>query len=274
MRGMLRVTRRWSVVIALPVVASGCASAAGVTTQQEVQLGAQSAAEINRQIPIVTNANIHSYINQLGNSIAQRADPRGIGYRFYVVNSNQVNAFAIPGGHVYINRGLIERSSNMSEVAGVLAHEIGHVVQRHGIEQMARMQNVGLGANLAFILLGRRPGQIEQAAVGAGLQGLVVAPHSRDAEREADADAVRFLVQSGINPQGMVTMFQKLLAERRSAPNAVQSWFATHPGEEERVQNTQNAINALPASSRQGATNTQAFQTFQQRLRQLPATRQ
>ena len=160
MRAMVRVVRRWSVALALPLAAGGCASAGSVSTQQEVQLGAQSAADINRQLPIITNANIHSYINQLGNSIAQRADPRGIGYRFYVVNSNQVNAFAIPGGHVYINRGLIQRSSNMSEVAGVLAHEIGHVVQRHGIEQMARMQNLGLGANLAYILLGRQPGQI------------------------------------------------------------------------------------------------------------------
>jgi predicted Zn-dependent protease len=271
---MSKNARRWCVVLALPLSAGACASAASVSTQQEVQLGAQSAAEINRQIPIIQNANIHNYINQLGNSIAQRADPRGIGYRFYVVNSNQVNAFAIPGGHVYINRGLIERSSNMSEVAGVLAHEIGHVVQRHGIEQMARMQNLGLGANLAYILLGRQPGQIEQAAVGAAAQGFVIAPHSRDAEREADAEAVRYLVQSGINPQGMVTMFQKLLAERRSSPSGVAGWFRTHPLEEERVVNAQAAITALPATSRQGATNTQAFQTFQQRLRALPAARE
>jgi beta-barrel assembly-enhancing protease len=273
MRGMLRVTRRWSVVIALPLAAGGCASAASVTTQQEVQLGAQSAAEINRQLPIIQTASIHSYINQLGNSIAQRADPRGIGYRFYVVNSNQVNAFAIPGGHVYINRGLIERSSNMSEVAGVLAHEIGHVVERHGIEQMAQQQNASLGVNLAYILLGRTPSGVEQAGLQVGA-GAFFAKHTREAEREADADAVRFLVQSGINPQGMVTMFQKLLAERQRAPTRVESWFSTHPLEEERVQNAQNAINALPASSRQGAVNTQAFQTFQQRLRQLPAATQ
>ena len=273
MRGMLRVTRRWSVVIALPLAAGGCASAASVTTQQEVQLGAQSAAEINRQIPIVQNANISNYINQLGNSIAQRADPRGIGYRFYVVNSNQVNAFAIPGGHVYINRGLIERSSNMSEVASVLAHEIGHVVERHGIEQMTQQQNASLGVNLAYILLGRTPSGVEQAGLQVGA-GAFFAKHSREAEREADADAVRFLVQSGINPQGMVTMFQKLLAERQRAPSGVAAWFSTHPLEEERVANAQNAINALPAPARQGTVNTQAFTTFQQRLRALPAPTQ
>ena len=85
---------------------------------------------------------------------------------------------------------------------------------------------------------------------------------------------MRYLVQSGINPQGMVTMFQKLLAERQRAPTGVAGWFRTHPLEEERVANTQAAINALPPAARQGTSNTQAFQTFQQRLRALPAARE
>lgn len=266
--------RRWGGALALTGMlgfAGGCASAASVSPQQEAQIGAQASADVNRQLPIVNNSAISSYINELGNSIAQRADQRGIRYHFYVVNSDVVNAFALPGGYVYLNRGLIERAGNMSEVAGVLAHEIGHVVERHGIERMARANNVGLGANLAYILLGRQPGAIEQAAVGAGLQGAFIAPHSRAAEREADAVAIRYLVASGINPNGMVTMFEKLQRERRSSPNAVAQWFSTHPLEEERIQNTRNAIAQLPGSTSNMTTNTQAFQTFQQRLRQLPA---
>jgi predicted Zn-dependent protease len=266
--------KRLGVAIALAATtAGGCASAGSVSTQQEVQLGAQSAAEINRQLPIIQDASINSYINQLGNSIAQRVDPRGIQYRFYVVNSAQVNAFAIPGGHVYINRGLIERASNMSEVAGVLAHEIGHVVERHGIEQMAQQQNASLGVNLAYVLLGRQPSSVEQAGLQVGA-GAFFAKHTRDMERQADADAVQFLARVGINPQGMVTLFQKLLAERKSSPGRVEGWFATHPLEEERVQNAQNAINALPPAARQGTTDTPAFHTFQQRIRQIPAATQ
>lgn len=270
----MNIVRKWGGILALTSMTAvgGCASAASISTQQEVQLGAQSAAEINQQLPIISNANIHSYINQLGNSIAV-VDPRGIRYTFYVVNSNQVNAFAIPGGFVYINRGLIERASNMSEVAGVLAHEIGHVVERHGIEQLARQQNASLGVNLAYILLGRAPSGIEQAGLQVGA-GAFFARHSREAENEADVDAVRFLSQVGINPQGIVSMFQKLLAERRSSPSRVAAWFSTHPLEEDRVANTQAHINSLPASARQGTTNTAAFQTFQQRLRALPAATQ
>jgi beta-barrel assembly-enhancing protease len=274
MMRMMKRTRLWVAVLGLGVATTACMSAGAISTEQEVRLGAQSAAEINRQLPIITTSNIHNYINELGNSIARQADPRPeIRYTFYVVDSNQVNAFALPGGFIYINRGLIERSNNMSEVAGVLAHEIAHVVHRHGIEQMARMQNAQLGVNLAYILLGRTPGGVEQAGLQVGA-GAFFARHSREAEREADASAVQYLAQAGINPQGIVSLFETLLAERQRAPSQVEQWFSTHPLEQERVQNTQALVNALPAAQRQGTTNTAAFRTFQQRLRQMPAARQ
>src|SRR5690606_21936667 len=135
------VAQRAGLVAALggTAVVGGCASAASISPQQEAQLGAQYAAEINQQLPIVQNSAVHSYINELGRSIASRVDPR-LNYTFYVVNSDQVNAFAVPGGYIYVNRGLIERAESMSELAGVLGHEIGHVVERHGLEQMARQQ--------------------------------------------------------------------------------------------------------------------------------------
>ena len=128
-------------------------AACGVSTQQEVEIGSQYSAEINRQLPLVSNAQVTAYVNQLGRQIARQGG-RGLNYTFYVVNSDVVNAFAIPGGYIYVNRGLIERMSNMSELAGVLAHEIGHVEQRHGIEQMERMQRANLGINLAYVLMG------------------------------------------------------------------------------------------------------------------------
>src|SRR5688572_26581355 len=160
-------------------------AACGVSTQQEVNMGAQYSAEINRQLPLVNDAQVVSYINQLGDNIA-RAGGRGLNYTFYVVNSDVVNAFAVPGGYIYINRGLIERAGNMSEVAGVLAHEIGHVEERHGVEQMEKMQGANLALNLGYVLLGRRPGQIEQTGVQA-LGSIVFAKFSRDDENEADA---------------------------------------------------------------------------------------
>jgi beta-barrel assembly-enhancing protease len=272
---LLKNLRAWAGVTALAggmTVAGGCAPA--VTTQQEVQMGRQYAAEINRQLPIVQDAAIHRYINQLGNTIARAADPRGIQYTFYVVNSSQVNAFAVPGGFIYLNRGLIERADNMAEVAGVLGHEIGHVVARHGIDQMQRMQNAEMAVNLAYILLGRQPGTVEQIGLQAGA-GAYFARHSREAENEADALAVQYLAQVGINPEGIPTFFAKLLDDQQRQPARVEQWFMTHPLTQDRLENTQSFVQRIPAQQRQQMTrNTQDFQQFQQRLRQLPAARQ
>ena len=142
-----------------------------------------------------------NYVNQIGQQLAAIADPRGIRYHFYVVNSDVVNAFALPGGYVYINRGLIERADNLSEFAGVLAHEIGHVAERHSIEQLQRAQNANLGLSVLYgVLLGRNPSGVEQAGIQVG-GGAVFAGYGRDAEREADAVGVRLHGARGLQPQ-------------------------------------------------------------------------
>lgn len=270
---MLRISRgvrRWAGVLSLGGAAalSGCASASSVSPQQEAQLGAQYAAEINRQLPLVQNPQVHSYINQLGRSIAQRVDPR-LNYTFYVVNAPEVNAFAIPGGHIYLNRGLIERSDNLSELAGVIGHEIGHVVERHGLEQMARAQNTEMGVNLAYILMGRQPSGVEQVGVQLGA-GAFLARHSREAENEADEVAVQYLRQSGIDPQGLVTMFEELMSERQRSPSSVEQWFSTHPLAEDRIEHVRQVI-ASTGGSGNLKRDDRSFQTFRQRVRQLPA---
>lgn len=252
------------------VTAGGCAPA--ISTQQEVQLGQQYAAEINRQLPIVQDPQVHSYINQLGEGIAQRVDRRGIDYTFYVVNSEAVNAFAVPGGFVYVNRGLIDRAGNMSELAGVLAHEIGHVVERHSVEQMQKAQNANLLANVVYgVLLQRPPSGVEQVGIQLG-GSAVFAGYSRDAEREADRDAVGFLVASGIDPNGMPSFFEKLLEEQRRSPSTVEQWFSTHPLTAERIDIVNAEIAALPPGSLSNLSrDSQAFRQFRSRVRQLPA---
>lgn len=250
-------------------VAGGCAPA--ISTQQEVQLGAQNAAQISQQLPLLRDAAVEQYINQIGTSISRRADPRGIPYHFFVVNSNVVNAFSIPGGYVYVNRGLIERADNASELAGVLGHEVAHVVERHGIEQWQRAQNANLGLSLLYgVLLGRNPGTLEQVGIQAG-GSAVFAHYGRDAERQADADAIQFTMRAGYDPNGMVTFFHKLQAEQRRAPSALEQWFATHPLTEERIANTSRAVAAIPAAQRRNlTTDTRAFQSFKARIRSLP----
>lgn len=272
---MRSITKRFRGPLAVVALAGatslGTACAPAISTQQEVQLGAEYAAEINRQLPLIQDQQVVNYINQLGNSIAQRADQRGINYRFYVVNAPEVNAFAVPGGHIYVNRGLIERSRNLSELAGVLAHEVGHVVHRHGIDQAQRAQNANLGLSVIYgVLLGRNPTGVEQ--IGTQVIGSAVfAGYSRDAEREADTTAIRYLIATGIHPGGLATMFETLLAERQRSPGAVEQWFSTHPTSQERIDNTRAAISALPPGSLQGLqTDSQAFQQFKNRVAGLP----
>jgi predicted Zn-dependent protease len=267
-----RTFRRLAVVGCLggAGVAAGCAPQ--VSTQQEVQIGADYSRQINRQLPMLNDQATINYVNQIGQQLAQIADPRGIRYNFYVVNSDVVNAFALPGGYVYVNRGLIERADNLSEFAGVLAHEIGHVAERHSIEQLQRAQNANLGLNVLYgVLLGRAPSGVEQAGIQVG-GGAVFAGYGRDAEREADAVGVTYMVRAGYNPNGMATFFEELLSMQQRQPSRVEQWFSTHPTTQERVTNTRAIIARTPGA--QGGnltTDTRAFQNFRSRVASLPA---
>lgn len=267
----LSIRRLRSAVLPVALVGTlgtaGCAPA--ITTQQERQLGAQYAAQINQQLPLVDNSEVNQYINDLGRRIAGRADPRGIPYTFRVVNSDVVNAFAVPGGYIYVNRGLIERADNMSELAGVLGHEIGHVVERHSVQQMQKAQNAQLGVALGTILLGR-----PSAVVGTGINlvgNAVFAGFSREDEREADRDAVPFLIRAGISPRGLTSFFRELLNQEQRNPSSLEQWFSTHPTTQERIQDVERLIQQTPgADNPKLTTDTQAFERFKARLRRLP----
>ena len=259
--------RNFVAVTALAVSAAAC----GVSTQQEVQMGTEYAAQINAQLPIVQDAEINRYVNVLGDSIANLADDRGLDYHFYVVNAAEINAFAVPGGFVYVNRGLIDRTQNLSQLAGVLGHEIGHVVRRHSVKQMEKAQGANIGVVLGCTLLNVCNSGAAQAAINIGGSALF-AKFSRDDENEADAEAVQNVIRAGISPQGIPDMFRILLAERQSNPGAVEGWFATHPGEEDRITHTEALIAQYDSAIlRTLTTNTNNYSAFKARVRSLPA---
>ncbi|HEX6940801.1 MAG TPA: M48 family metallopeptidase [Longimicrobiales bacterium] len=255
---------------AIPALVAGAttlAAGCGISQREEVELGRQYAAEINRELPIVDDPATNRYINLLGDRIARQGG-RGLDYTFYIVNTEAVNAFAVPGGYIYVNRGLIEETDNLSELAGVIAHEVGHVEERHAVEQIERMQRANLGLSMAYILLGRAPGTLEQ--VGIQVAGAAIfAGFSRAAENEADAVAVSLLVQAGINPNGLVTFFEKLLQERERRPSTIEQWFSTHPLTEDRIENTRAVIRRIPEGQmRDLIVNTRQYEEFKARLRQ------
>lgn len=254
----------------LGCLTAGLAAACAVSQQQEVELGASTAAQVSAELPLVKDAAVVNYVNALGNQLARVTDNRDLTWHFTVVDSKEVNAFALPGGWIYVNRGLIERATNMSELAGVIGHEIGHVTRRHSVEQMQQTQEANVGLALLCTLTKVCESGAGQAAINVGGSALF-AKFSRTDEAEADAEAVETTIKAGISPAGIPAMFRILVSQRKSNPGALDAFFASHPLEESRIEATEALIAKYPASQLQGLTkDTRAFQSFRSRLRSLP----
>lgn len=258
--------RKISLTIGAIALLAGC----GVSTQQEVQMGQQEAQQVNAQLPMVQDAVINSYVNSLGNRIAKLTSRGDLQWQFQVVNSDVVNAFALPGGFVYVNRGVLERASNMSEVAGVIGHEIEHVVKRHSVKQMEQAQGADVGVGILCALTGVCQSGIAQAAIQVGGTA-VFAKFSRTDEVQADEGGFNNVMRAGISPRGMYTFFQKLLAEeQQSGGGNAAAWFADHPGTQDRIADIQRLLNQVPASQLNALqTNDSGFATMKARLARL-----
>lgn len=265
--GRARAARPWRGVAALAaaLALTGC-----VTEQREVALGNQIATQINAQVPLVQDAPLNLYINDLGRLIARHSERPDLQYYFYIVDSPALNAFALPGGHIYVNRGIIERTQNVSELAGILAHEIGHVAARHGAENLQRqMRTRSMAATMYQLILNRKP-LLDQEALDLG-GALWQAQNSRADEQEADRLAVGYLVRTGVDPRGMLSLFSALWEEEQQMPASEQvGWFSTHPGTAARMQATRQQIRALPEAKKPLATNNESYAAFLRRLSEQP----
>ena len=254
----------------LAFAAAASLSACAVSTQQEVQMGVDEMQQVNAQLPIISDPELNRYINVLGDSVAKLTSRGNLDWQFFIVDSKEVNAFALPGGFIYINRGLIERADKMDEVAGVLGHEIGHVVKRHTVKQMQKAQKANIGVTAICVLTSICNSGVGQDAINVA-GGALFAKFSRGDEKEADDVGFDNVVRAGISPLGMVSMFQKLLDERKSKPAGVDAWFASHPLEEDRIADIQAKVNALPPAELAAlTTDSRNFHTFQRRLASLP----
>jgi beta-barrel assembly-enhancing protease len=241
-----------------------------ISEDQEVQIGKENAAQINEQVPLVHDAQVEEFVNMLGRAIASNTSRADLDWQFRVVDSRQVNAFALPGGFIYVNRGLIERADNVSELAGVLGHEIGHVIRRHSVQQMEKAQKTNIGVSVLCTLTSVCSGAAGQVAINVG-GSLMMARHSRKAEQEADSEAVINTIAAGIDPNGIPSFFEELIAERARRPAGVEGWFSTHPLEESRVRDTRNVIAHTPGANRSDLTkDLPEFQRIKARLAALP----
>ncbi|HUP46270.1 MAG TPA: M48 family metallopeptidase [Thermoanaerobaculia bacterium] len=245
------------------VLALGCGSGGDfnlISIEEEWQLGQQLSQDIARQVQLNRDPVVNQYITEMGRKIVANTNMANLPWNFYVVNDPSINAFAIPGGHVYIHTGLINAASNASELAGVMAHEIAHVLARHSTQQISRQYGLSV---LAGLVLGQDPGQLQRMAAEI-VAGGTLARFSREAEEEADSLGLQAMNLAGYNPNGMVTMFEKLIASRRSSPGAVERFFSTHPLTEDRIADTRRRIQQLP--QRQTITNEAAFDQVKARV--------
>ena len=216
-----------------------------ISYQEEWALGQQLEGDIARQMPLVNDRTSLAYVNRIGQRLVGQTELAQAPWEFHIVAGPEINAFNIPGGHVYVFTGLIQATDNVSELAGVMAHEISHGVARHGTEQLSKAYGFQVVAGLA---LGANPPiyqQILAQIVGAG----TFAAFGRDAEREADRLGVFTMHGAGYDPHGMVTMFQELLSRRESQPGAVSQFFSSHPLAEDRITDIRAMIAGLPPRS-------------------------
>ena len=258
--------KRVYVLFALCAVVAGCA----VSTQQEVQMGQQYSSQLNTTLPVIHDAEVDQYINQLGDSIAKLTGRGDLDWHFFVVNTDVVNAFALPGGYIYVNRGVIERADKMDELAGVMGHEIGHVVKRHSVKQMQQQQGAQVGVALTCVLTKVCDSQASQAAIQVG-GAAVFASFSRQDEKEADEEGFKNVIRAGISPRGLVTFFQKLMAEEKGGGSPVDAWFSDHPLTQDRIADIQRLIDHEdPAILRTLTEDSKAFHTFKDRVHSLP----
>jgi len=257
--------------ILLPLALAGCSGSIG--PDEEARIGAQYAAEIRQQVRLIDDPAATAALNRMGRALASRADSTGREYTFYLVDSPEVNAFAIPGGHIFVNRGLIEHADVVSELAGVLGHEIAHVTERHGLERVEKEQRANILLQLVYWALDRQPGALEQVVIQGG-GAAVFAKYGRDAEREADQRAVVTLANAGYDPEGIATFFEELLREQRQAPTRFDQFFASHPPSTERVRNARALIGGLgPIDRERMIRDTPEYQRFRARVQALPKRR-
>jgi predicted Zn-dependent protease len=256
--------------IATLAAATMLATACSTSQDQEVAIGRQNAEEVNARLPILRDPESADYVQQLGMSMAAKTSRSDLDWKFFIVDSKDVNAFALPGGFIYVNRGLIDHARELDELAGALGHEIGHVVLRHSVQQMAQGTKANIAVSLGCTLTRICNSGLARAAIQLG-GAAYFARYSRRDEAQADSVAVENVMRAGIDPHGIPVLFERLLEERKTSPLRIEAFFASHPMEEDRIRATAAEINAIdPAELRSLKRDDPGYQAFKARLKLLP----
>jgi len=218
------------------------------TVDQDVEIGKQSAVKVEQQLPVLSDPAISRYVADLGTRLVAQAPGAKYAYQFKVVNVSTVNAFALPGGFIYVHRGLLEKVGTEGELAGVIAHEIAHVALRHPTNQASKAYLAQAGIGILGGLLGGKTqtttGQIVQAVGGFGLNAVFL-KYSRGAETQADVVGAQIMAKAGYNPMEMVSFFEKLRQQAGSDPGKIEQFLSDHPAPVDRESRVQQEASLL-----------------------------
>lgn len=241
--------------------------------EQDVQLGKEAAAEIEKEVELVNDAQLNQFVDRLGKKLAQYAQDNDYPFTFKVVADDAINAFALPGGPIYMHTGTIAQADNEAQVAGVMAHEIGHVVLRHSTNQASKASLFQLPAVLAGGVLGNSGGMLGalgQVGLSLGLNSALL-KYSRKAEHDADIVGARMMAEAGYSPVEMANFFEKLAAQ--SGGGGMPQFLASHPNPGNRVEYVTEEISDY-RNSTEYITNTKDFPAIRQRAGAVKPTRQ
>jgi predicted Zn-dependent protease len=219
--------------------------------EQDIQLGKEYAQQIERHYYVVPDAELTAYVNRIGHRLVEKGDLEPYPYYFKVVQDDSINAFALPGGPMYVHTGLIKAADNEAQIAGVLAHELAHVVLRHGTNQATKAQITQIGALLAGAASGRSlAGQLTRLGIGLGAHSVLLS-FSRAAESDADLLGAHIMARAGYNPVEMARFFEKLEGQERDSNGARLAAFftASHPNPGHRVKAIEDQLPYMPRSS-------------------------
>ena len=230
----------------------GCATSSGggngfviIPTQEEISIGRQAAREVEKKYTLLHDPEVNGYVEHIGQRLAQVSDRPDIRYHFRVIEGKEVNAFSLPGGWVYVFTGLLEKLDNTAQLAGVLGHEIGHVVARHAMKRLEMAYGIGI---LYSAFVGGRTGPLGQSVIKF-LVGIAMNGYSRSNEREADRLGMIEEYRAGYNPRGIIQVMEILRGIHHGAVPNWQKYLLDHPPPEERIALLERQLRYLPGDA-------------------------
>jgi len=242
------------------------------SAEQDVELGEQASKEVAQQVLMLNDSRVDRYLNTIGERLAAKTPGPKFPYSYKAVNDRGINAFALPGGHIFINRGTIEAANSEAQLAGVMAHEASHVALRHGTNQASKASVAQMPLAILGGLLGGNSTAAALTQLGAGFTvHSVLLKYSRDAEKQADTMGTQILYDTGYDPRAMAQFFETLQAQDQGG-NRV-AFFNSHPNPDRRVENVTEEVARLGGTQRVSRNSSKEFDQIKRHVQSLPAPR-